>query len=181
MDGILARLAELKPVGGRLDVRPLANGAWLLADEFKSARESIDAAFDVLDEVGAAGRKVVVLGPVAEPAGSQSAHYRALGERIARTAQLAVFVDCYREYKAGVHQAGMPAAALYDARGGLHDAIEYLRREIRPGDVILVKGRQNQRLERITLALQGRPVKCALRTCRIRMTRCAACSRLATG
>ncbi len=181
LDAILARLAELKPVGGRLDVRPLANGAWLVADEFKSARESIDAAFDVLDEIPAAGRKVVVLGPVAEPMGSQSAHYRALGERIARAAQLAVFVDCYREYKAGIHRAGMPQSSVVDASRGLIETIEYLRREIRPGDVILVKGRQNQRLERITLALEGRTVRCAMRTCRVRMTRCAECSRLETG
>ena len=119
--------------------------------------------------------------PIAEPMGTQSVHYRALGERIARTAQLAVLVDSYREYKAGVHKAGMPQQALYDASRGLKDAVEFLRREIRPGDVVLVKGRRTQRLERIGLALEGRNVRCALRTCRLRMTHCADCSKLETG
>jgi UDP-N-acetylmuramoyl-tripeptide--D-alanyl-D-alanine ligase len=180
LEDILPRLRDLAPVRGRLAPKPLPNGAWLLADDFKSALESIHAAFDVLEQVPA-GRKVVVLGPIAEPKGTQSVHYRALGERIARTAQLAVFVGSFREYKAGVHKAGMPQQALYDASRGLKDAVEFLRREIRPGDVVLVKGRRTQRLERIGLALEGRNVRCALRTCRLRMTHCADCSKLETG
>jgi len=113
--------------------------------------------------------------------GSQSAHYRALGDRIAQIAQVAVFVDSYREYKAGVHKAGMPPQALFDGGRGLGRPLEFLHRELRSGDVALIKGRFSQKLERIALALEGRPVRCMIESCDVRSTQCHACPMLEKG
>lgn len=180
LDDVIARLAALPPALSRLIPRPLANGALLLCDARKSALETIHAALDVLAEIPAS-RKIVVLGPINEPVGSQYPLYRALGDRIARTAQLAVFIDSYREYKAGLRRAGMPLDACVDAGQGIAAAAEYLSRELRPGDVALIKGRRSQKLERIALALEGRPVRCRLIACQIQAIHCDYCPELEKG
>jgi UDP-N-acetylmuramyl pentapeptide synthase len=142
--------------------------------------ETIHAALDVLAEIPAS-RRIVVLGPINEPVGSQYPLYRALGARIARTAQLAVFIDSYREYKAGLRRAGMPRDACVDAGQGIAAAVEYLSRELRPGDVALIKGRRSQKLERIALALEGRPVRCRLIACQIQAIHCDYCPKIEKG
>ena len=174
LDEILPRLAALPPALDRLIPRPLANGAVLLCDGRKSALETIHAALDVFAEIPAA-RKIVVLGPINEPVGSPYPQYRALGARIARIAQAAVFVDSYGKYKSGVRQAGMPLDACFDAGNGISGAVEFLRRELRRGDVALIKGRRSQKLERIALALEGRLVRCRLIACQVQGTHCDYC------
>ncbi|HSW48523.1 MAG TPA: hypothetical protein VLH09_00030, partial [Bryobacteraceae bacterium] len=174
---VVPRLAALTPALGRMVPRPLPNGATIICDTLKSGLETIHASLDLLAGIPAA-RKIVVLGPISEPPGPQGPLYRALGARIAEIAQLAVFVDSFREYKAGVRRAGMPREACRDAGHGISGAAEYLHRELRAGDVVLIKGRRNQRLERIALALEGRAVRCRLVTCNVGATHCDRCSQL---
>jgi hypothetical protein len=87
-------------------------------------------------------------------------------------------VDSYREYKAGVFKAGMTRDTILDAGVGVQAAAEYLRRELRPGDVVLIKGRLNQKLARIGLILEGRQVACTVNSCRLRATACEKCPML---
>jgi len=180
LDEALPRLAELPPLHGRMAVKVLENGSAFLCDDFKSTLETVYSALDVLEEIPAP-RKIVVLGPVAEPPGSAGPHYRALGERIAQVAQLAVFVDSYREYKAGVLKCGMMRDALFDAGADFLAAVSFLRGVLRDGDVVLIKGRANQKLARIALALEGRKVRCTLTDCHTRGKACEVCPMLERG
>jgi hypothetical protein len=45
------------------------------------------------------------------------------------------------------------------------DATRLIRDRLRPGDVVLLKGRREQRLDRVALALMGEPVRCRLPRC----------------
>ncbi|HEX6015341.1 MAG TPA: hypothetical protein VFY87_26790, partial [Geminicoccaceae bacterium] len=69
LERAVADLEALPPQPGRLQLEPLANGAWLVRDEFKSSLETIEAALDVMAELP--GRRIVVIGSVSEPPGSQ--------------------------------------------------------------------------------------------------------------
>ena len=61
-------------------------------------------------------------------------------------------------------------------------AAEIVREELGPGDVVLIKGRNNQRFERVALALQGRRVVCDIPVCRaVPRLRCASCPMLERG
>lgn len=177
LDEALRRIETLTPMPGRMVAQTLPNGAVCLCDEYKSALESIHAALDLLDDVPAA-RKFVVLGPIADPPGPQGPLYRDLGARIARIAEFAIFVDSYREYKAGVRRAGMAPGKYVDAGHGISGAVEFLRRELGDGDVVLIKGRNNQKLGRIALELAGIPVACRLISCNRRGQTCATCPQL---
>lgn len=180
LDDVLPRLAELLPTPGRMALRSLPVGAMLVADDFKGTFETVHAALDVLAGIPAE-RKIVVIGRVSDVYGPKRAHYREVARRIGRIAQLAVIVGGYKEYKSGLRQAGLPAEYVHDVGSDYRKAVEILSAELRPGDVVLVKGRGDQCLGRIGLALEGKTVLCWRTRCRFRMTPCESCSLLAGG
>ena len=178
LEQILPPLQTLSPTPGRLEPIRLPSGALILRDDFKSPLETINAALDVLAEIPAR-RRIVVLGDISEPFGKQWQIYRKVGERIAQVATKAIFITGkFRAYAASARASGLPSSSLVDVGGSFLEAIDALRQDLGPGDVILIKGRDTQRLDRITLALMGRTVRCKLTFCNTKAARCEHCSML---
>jgi UDP-N-acetylmuramyl pentapeptide synthase len=145
--------------------------------------ETIEGAFDILSEIPA-NRRFVVLGEVSEPPGSQGPIYRHLGERIAQLASKAIFVcrkKSFKSYAAGVRRSGFPPPALVNAGNDVLKAAKELKDDLGPGDVVLVKGRDIQRLDRVWLALAGRTVRCDIDDCDSRAVTCESCPMLERG
>ena len=165
LDGALARLAELAPTPGRLQPVALSNGAFLLRDDSKSSLETIDAALDLLAEVPAR-RKLVVIGEVSEAPGPSGPIYRRLGARLAESATRVVVVgEHHRRYATGATRAGLPREAIVDGSRFVARTAELVGADLAAGDVVLIKGRGSQRLERVALLLQGQTVGCDLVMC----------------
>ncbi len=164
----LCALGSLAPTPGRLQPVLLSNGAMLLRDDFKSPEETIDEALHVLARIPAK-RRIVVLGDISEPTGSVRVPYRRIGERVGRVANHAIFLagDNGTSYSAGAKRGGLPPDAVINVHGGVRKAVEALQPDLGPGDVVLIKGRDTQRLERIALALMGRKVRCDLQRCAV--------------
>jgi len=53
--------------------------------------------------------------------------------------------------------------------------------DLGPGDVVLIKGRDRQRLDRVAFALAGRQVRCNVDPCTANPIRCATCPMLERG
>jgi UDP-N-acetylmuramyl pentapeptide synthase len=174
----VARLAAVTPTPGRLEPVAIAGGATLIRDEFKSTEETIHAALDLLAAIPAR-RKLVVLGDVSEPRGGQGPIYRGIGARVAGIADYAVFLGrkC-SAYAAGAHRAGLARAAMRQVGHDAALAAGLVRERLEPGDVVLIKGRDNERLDRVALALMGRNVRCDRDLCYFLKTRCEQCSLL---
>jgi UDP-N-acetylmuramoyl-tripeptide--D-alanyl-D-alanine ligase len=178
LDEILPRLEALSPTAGRMEPVRLPNGAIILRDDTKSALETIDAALDTLSEIPA--RRIVVLGEVSEPPGSQGPIYRRLGKRVAEIADRTIIVadkSARKPLSSGVKGAGFPREQFFDSDESISKAVEVIREDVGRGDVVLIKGRNTQHLERITLALQGRDVRCRIKFCKLKVN-CADCSML---
>jgi UDP-N-acetylmuramoyl-tripeptide--D-alanyl-D-alanine ligase len=176
----LANLRNLVPCSARLQVVELSRGAYLVRDELKSAIETIEAALDLLEEVPAE-RKVVVLGDITEPPVPTGAAYRRVGRRVAEVADRVVLVARQgHKYRAGARQAGHDTQHWIMLGDNVPGSIPILCAMIRPGDVVLVKGRSTQRLARISLALMGRAVRCRVQFCQA-VGDCVTCPRLVRG
>jgi UDP-N-acetylmuramyl pentapeptide synthase len=181
LDEILLRLGPLPPTPGRMDPVVLPNGAIVLRDDYKSTLETIHAALDVLAEIPAA-RRLVLLGDVSEPPGRERPIYLALGLRAARVAsRLVVIGRGFRRYWAGARRAGMPRSAVVDGGRTVQQAATALQKMLQPGDVLLLKGRRPQKLDRIRMILQGRRVRCDIPFCDIRTMECEDCPMLERG
>jgi len=176
------RLQELAPTRGRMEAIPLAGGGLLLRDDFKSTLETIHTALDVLAELPAR-RKIVVLGDVSEPPGPAGPIYREIGRRVATIAEHAIFIGTAVErYAAEARRQGMPDQAMRQFRDHrLLTALAEVRSLLREGDVVLVKGRYTQRLARLSLALTGAEVNCGIPFCDARAVDCDGCPMLERG
>jgi UDP-N-acetylmuramyl pentapeptide synthase len=181
LDGTLARLRELAPTPGRMDPVLLPNGVTVLRDDFKSTLETVHTALDVLAQIPAS-RRVVLLGSVSEPPGPQRPIYQALGERIAAIAShLVVFNHDFEPVWSGARRGGMPRESVTVAARTARDAAEALSQLLHPGDVLLIKGRGPEKLDRVRLILEGRRVGCDIRYCSLRTQECEQCPMLERG
>ncbi|MDD5220700.1 MAG: Mur ligase family protein, partial [Candidatus Bipolaricaulis sp.] len=168
LDAMVSRLEALPPATGRLELLHGPSGSWVLLDARKSHLETVEAALDLLEEVPA--RRILVLGSVEEPPGSQGPIYRTLGARAARIAPHVLFVGETKEFKSlrvGARRAGGDVSA-FELFRDVAGVPARLRTLLKPGDVVLVKGRSTQHLERVAVGLLGEGAACSLRVCRAR-------------
>lgn len=174
---MIASLERLEPTYNRLQPIQLPGGAFLLLDAFKGALETIEVALDTLSELSAR-RRIVVLGDVEEPPGSQGPIYKALGKRVAEVSDQVVFVGGktnFNRLKAGLSLGGLPRDALTNTRTDPHAIAQALDTiGLRQGDLVLIKGRSTQHLERVALILTGHNIACVARFCP-RRHECATC------
>ena len=140
LDPTLARLRELAPTPGRMDPVQLPNGVTVLRDDFKSTLETVHTALDVLAQIPAS-RRVVLLGSVSEPPGPQRPIYQALGERVAAIAShLVIFNNEFEPYWSGARRGGMPRTAVTNAGRSARDAAEALRERAASGRCAVDQG-----------------------------------------
>ncbi len=180
LDDAAARIAPVAPLGGRLRPFSLPSGAWLLSDHHKSGWETFAPALELLAELPAR-RRFVVLGNLTEAIGRPNDIYRELGERVARVASRVLYLGHgFRPFSVGARRAGMARDAV-TACADVSAAAAILGRELGDGDVALVKGRANDKLERLELRLAGREVNCNLRRCNALGVPCGSCPMLERG
>jgi UDP-N-acetylmuramyl pentapeptide synthase len=173
IDEAIARVESVAPTPRRLEPVTLSNGAVVLYDHYKAALETVDVALDAVAAIPAR-RKIVVLGDLTEPPGSVEevfATYERLGARVAAIADRAVFVNAETDglrplYSAAAISAGMAAGAVTSVGSAL-EAFAALPDDLGSGDLVLVKGANQQRFDRIRLALEGRPVRCNVQACAV--------------
>lgn len=183
LDEAIARLEALTPVHGRMEPVLLESGAWVLGDDFKAPQESMFAALDALEQIPAR-RRIVVFGDVTEPSGSQRALYREMGERVGRIAARAIFLGSgkMRVMAKGAVSAGLaPEFVTCSPEINVLQLADLLHAELSEGDVVLIKGRGDQRLRRVILMLQGRPVRCVIECCHVNDMGCDQCGMLERG
>lgn len=177
----LAAIASVPAVPGRLQPVALPNGVVILRDDYKSVLETMDAALDVLAAIPAR-RRIVLFGGITEPQGNQGAVYRAIGKRVAGiAAHLIVVGGDLQRYRSGAKPAGMPPECIHDGGRNPQQAAAVLRRLLQPGDVVLIKGRDTQALDRVRLILQGGRVGCNISFCSVGQLNCATCPMLEPG
>lgn len=134
-DDIQKGLSAVRPVKGRLCPVVGKGGVHLIDDSYNANPDSVAAAIDVLSEMeSVSGRRILVLGELAEVGADIDQAYKQLGE-------------CAKE--AGIDQlfAVGAASAVAESFGGggqgfqqKEQLLEKLINELRSGDMVLVKG-----------------------------------------
>ncbi|AZM88777.1 MULTISPECIES: UDP-N-acetylmuramoyl-tripeptide--D-alanyl-D-alanine ligase [Streptomyces] len=144
----------------RMEVTEREDGVTIVNDAYNANPESMRAALRALVAMGEAGkadggRTWAVLGPMAELGDASLAEHDAVG-------RLAVRLNVSRLVAVGGREAswlqlgaynegswGEESVLVSDAQA----AVDLLRSELRPGDVVLVKASRSVGLERVALAL----------------------------
>ncbi|MFC6157275.1 UDP-N-acetylmuramoyl-tripeptide--D-alanyl-D-alanine ligase [Kribbella jiaozuonensis] len=129
----------------RMELSELPGGITLLNDSFNANPDSARAALDALAVIE--GRGIAVLGEMLELGEESETEHHAIGEYAATRADVVVAVG--EGARAIADGAGSRAEALPDNT----TAIDWLRRTLAPGDVVLVKASRESHLDEVAAAL----------------------------
>ena len=145
-------LAECKPARMRLQLWE-ANGVRVLDDTYNANADSMLAALQVLKDLPCKGRRVAVLGDMAELGAQSEAAHAEVGRRAAETGVSQLFAV---GKMASVMAAGARAAGLNRVieLAGVDVVCGALKTFLKPGDVVLLKASRAMRLERVAEILR---------------------------
>lgn len=144
----------------RMEVTERADGVTIVNDAYNANPESMRAALRALAAMGGAGkadggRTWAVLGPMAELGDDALAEHDAVGRLVVRLNVSKLVAVGGREaswLQLGAYNEGSwgeESVLVSDAQA----AVDLLRSELRPGDVVLVKASRSAGLERVAQAL----------------------------
>jgi UDP-N-acetylmuramoyl-tripeptide--D-alanyl-D-alanine ligase len=184
IEDAIERIAALPPTERRMSSAVTASGIAVIRDDFKAASDSLDETLRFLSEARAE-RKIAVFGRISDHPGRSRPIYTELARAASEVVDLLIFVGERPESLWGGARRGAPDF-LAEVSGGrarvtlfatVRDASEFLRGELRSGDLMLLKGSgPSDHLERILLEHQT-AVRCWRASCGLVLA-CESCEHL---
>lgn len=156
-ESAVAGLQSFTPPPGRMRVHKGLKGSVLIDDTYNSSPIAVEHALETVSEIKHVSRRVCVLGDMMELGKYSSAEHERLGKRVAQESDLLITV--------GVRARGFATGAL---AGGMNERsiLQYektdragreLQSLLQPGDLVLIKGSQSVRMERIVEEVMSEP------------------------
>lgn len=129
----------------------------IIDDTYNSSPVAVHEALRTLKEVRVAGKKVAVLADMMELGQFSVDEHKRVGEIVAQTAQLLITVGIRSRATADAAlDAGMNESSVLQCETS-QEAGKLLESLIAPGDIVLVKGSQSMRMERVVEEVMAHP------------------------
>ncbi len=162
LDRAAAALEHVEPTRGRLQPAPLPSGALMLRDEHSASFTTLVPALRVLKQVR--GRRILVFHDEFDSGLNFRERLRRLGDLAAGSTDLILlFGNENRRARRSAIEGGADAAKVLSFPD-LWAVAEHLRANLGPGDVVLLRGRESDSVERVYFAQLG-SVGCRLPGC----------------
>lgn len=150
-----------EPPEGRMHLIEGIKNSLLIDDTYNSSPAAVVAALDTLQSVGKASRKpartIAVLADMLELGRRSTEEHRKIGAHVANTANILVAVGFRsRQIAESALDNGMRDEQILQYEDASAALIE-LPNIIEAGDIVLIKGSQSMRMERVTKALMRDP------------------------
>lgn len=159
---IASALRNFKSPLGRLRLIKGIKKSWIIDDSYNAAPQSMHSALDILETLNAK-RKIAVLGDMKEIGKYTFEAHQAAGDRVAQVADVLFAVgDSAKIIAEEAKIKGLEEKSVFwfdISAQGLNDAGKKLQEMIQEGDLILVKGSQSMRLEKIVEEVMADPKK----------------------
>jgi UDP-N-acetylmuramoyl-tripeptide--D-alanyl-D-alanine ligase len=141
---------------GRMRLIAGFNGSTLIDDTYNASPVATEEALGTLCNIPRRGRRIAVLADMLELGMFSVGEHKRIGGVASKSVDLLVTVGVRgRGIAEGAREAGMPEDAIHECERGA-DAASYLVSLVQPGDVVLLKGSQSMRMERVTKSLMAR-------------------------
>jgi len=155
-DDILEALSGLAPLKGRLNPLLGVNGSLLLDDTYNASPASTLAALDVLEELKG-GKRIAILGDMLQLGTYEEEGHRQVGRRAAQAVDFLVTKgDRARLIGSGAQKEGLKRDRIF-VTYSTEDAIRSIANVIDSGDVVLIKGALETRMEDVVEKLLADP------------------------
>ena len=164
---IAESLRAFSPPPSRLSVLSGIKGTTIIDDSYNSSPAALTAALRVSADAPISGRKIAVLGDMLELGAESRDEHRRAGELVARSGTALLIGVGARavDLLAGARDAGMSKDHIFHFATA-REAGKFLQNTIQPGDLLLVKGSQGVRLERVVVELMAEPLRAPELVCR---------------
>jgi UDP-N-acetylmuramoyl-tripeptide--D-alanyl-D-alanine ligase len=159
---IIKSIGDYKPPCGRMNIIDGRNDSTIIDDSYNSSPTALAAALLTLVEIEGVKRKIAVLGDMMELGSYSAEEHKKAGALVAeyldvvRGDLLITVGQRAKGIKEGAMVAGMSESSIISFDDSF-EAAEKVKVMIKAGDVILVKGSQSPRMERVTKALMADP------------------------
>ncbi len=150
-------LAECQAAQMRLQLSEV-NGVWVLDDSYNANADSMAVALRTLAELPCKGRRIAVLGDMAEQGQYSEAAHREVGQLAAELGigQLFAIGKMASVTANAARAAGLTRVMEF---GELEPAARAVRRFVKPGDLVLLKASRAAKFERLAEALRSAELK----------------------
>lgn len=153
---IMSAIGDLTPLNGRLKLLPGVKGSWVFDDTYNASPASTAAALAVL-KASSPHRRIAVLGDMLELGAFTENAHRQVGLLAAASCDMVFVVGARAKFiAAAALQAGMTPSAVH-AFGSANEVGKPLETMLKAGDVVLVKGSQGMRMERVVEEIMAEP------------------------
>jgi len=150
-------LARYRPPVARLNLISGVGESFILDDTYNASPLAVEMALNTLNEVKTKGRKIAVLGDMLELGKHSADEHRKVGEKARGIADLIVTVGIRAKFIAeGAREAGFNERNIHEFAES-REAGRFLLDIIQKGDLILVKGSQSIRAERVVEEIMAHP------------------------
>ncbi len=157
IDRIATALDSYDAPKGRMNVLPGINESAIIDDTYNSSPDAAESALETLRGLACSGSKIAVLGDMMELGKYSSDEHRRIGREAARSCDVLVTVGQRSRATADeAVKAGMRPTQVH-AYDSAADVMADNIPVVAAGDIILVKGSQSVRMERIVKALLRQP------------------------
>jgi UDP-N-acetylmuramoyl-tripeptide--D-alanyl-D-alanine ligase len=155
---IVAALGRYSPPPGRMHLIKGQKGTLIIDDTYNSSPAAAIAALEALAIVPSrGGRKIAILGDMLELGRHSVEEHRKLGAHAAKIVDLLITVGFRaRDIAQGALDNGTPDSLVLQYEDS-HKAAKELKKDLQPGDTILIKGSQSMRMERAVEELMAEP------------------------
>jgi UDP-N-acetylmuramoyl-tripeptide--D-alanyl-D-alanine ligase len=170
-----AGLLSIDPYPGRLNSIKLPNGADMLRDEYNGSFATLETALEIVAQARCQ-RRVIAIGHVLDAPQFKDSAAEEAAKRCAAVGDLLLFWGRFAaRYQAAALKAGTPAENIFVFQTQV-DMAQFIRRETKPGDLILLKGYWFDHMSRVVFTQFG-SVACQLEKC-LKHSVCDRCSKL---
>lgn len=161
VEQVQKQILGFEGIFGRCTLYEVPNGPRFILDTAKAPYATLELAFDVIKDVSAA-TKWIVLGQVSDYRGYPKTKYKSAYKAASSIADKVVFVGPHS------HRSGATDDEKKDGRFSgfrtISEALTHIKANAKEGDLVLIKGSQYMHLERIALAF-NHDVRCLEEVC----------------
>jgi UDP-N-acetylmuramoyl-tripeptide--D-alanyl-D-alanine ligase len=172
-----AAMARVEPARCRMQPVLLPSGAIGIRDDFNCSFAGLPAALRALEQ--AQGRRILVFRDVYDTGLPNMERFRMVGRIVAHSADLTLLYGTNRmRTRNAMAQAGVPRESIHVFRD-IWEVADYLKANLRTGDVVLLRNAYSDAAERIYFAQLG-SVGCRMPACAKNLP-CDYCAQLRPG
>lgn len=147
-------LSEHKPPKGRMNLIEGVKNTLLIDDTYNASPISVEKALDVLDKIETQHKKIAVLGDMLEIGTFSGREHKKIGRKVAemRIDKLYTVGLRSQDTAKAAYEAGMDEDDIFYFKT-YEGVSEEILKDLEEGSIILIKGSQGIRLEKVTKEL----------------------------